>query len=54
MKLFKRTEPAHREPGRADCRSDVAVETHLRIMVEQMVREGRSEREITLALRRAA
>lgn len=33
---------------------DLGAEAHLRIMVEQMVREGRSERAIEAAVRQAA
>jgi hypothetical protein len=34
--------------------TDAAAEMHMRIMVEQMVREGRSSKAIEAAVRRAA
>ena len=38
----------------AATQNDAAAELHLRIMVEQMVREGRSAQAIEAAVRRAA
>jgi hypothetical protein len=34
-------------------RDDPARDHHVRVLIEQLVREGRSEREITLEVRRA-
>ena len=46
--------PQHSSKVEVKPRSGPARDTHLRIMVEQMVREGRSEAAIEAAVRKAA